>query len=101
MTTRGIDRGHNLHRAPSRAGAERDSYLASPGWSPRDRRAVAWSGVEENDQALITTANPPFPRLQLMQAATDVLAVLFFFLLALMFGLAVTAAIFVLLFVGI
>lgn len=49
----------------------------------------------------ILPANPPFPRSDLAQAVIDVLAVLFFFLLAVTFGFAVTAAIFVLLFVGI
>jgi len=75
MTTRSAEQGLTPHCAPSRAGAERDLS--------------------------ILPANPPFPRSDLAQAVIDVLAVLFFFLLALTFGLAVTAAIFVLLFVGI
>ena len=49
----------------------------------------------------ILPANPSFPRSDLAQAVIDVLAVLFFFLLAVTFGFAVTAAIFILLFVGI
>ncbi|BEV44801.1 hypothetical protein [Afipia carboxidovorans] len=83
-----------------RAGAERDSYLASS-LAAQGFPAVDLSRSEEMTDRSFPSANPPFPRSDLAQAVIDVLAVLFFFLLAVTFGFAVTAAIFVLLFVGI
>jgi len=98
--TRGRQQGALPSTAHLRAGAERDSYLASGRRHP-DSSAVDLSRSEEMTDRSFTTANPPFPRLQLMQAATDVLDAVrcsFFATAATAF---VIATIFVLLFVRI
>lgn len=55
--------------------------------------------AQRNSSSL--AVDPSFPRSPLAQTVIDVVSVLFLFLFALTFGFAVTAAIFILLFVGI